>query len=221
MTEHKTIDVSDLKPNSFKEKEKKKQPVNKVVQKEVKHHKETMGERFEKVFLSGSVENVQSYVIFDVMIPALKDMAFDMIEKGLKMILFDEGTPSHISRGRSYDTGKYVSYQSYSQRPSHRTSGTQYVRPTANDFSDIIFRDRIDAEHVLDGLIELIDRYEVASVADFKKFSGLRTSYTDENVGWANLSSAQVARTREGYIIKLPRPISLEEGPVEYGEVPF
>lgn len=235
MTEKKpeVIDVSGLPSNSFVSREKKnektdeKKPeknIQKVVNGDVKKHQKTLGEKFKETFLSDEVGDVKSYLVFDVMIPALKDVVFDLVEKGVKMALFGEGTPSHVQRGRG--SGNYVSYQAYSDRdrrayrPSRRSGS--YNRVSANDFSDVIFPERIDAEHVLDGLLELIDRYEAASVMDFKKFSGLPTSYTDDAAGWVNLSSAQVVRTREGYILKLPRPINLDDGPTEYNsECPF
>ena len=74
---------------------------------------------------------------------------------------------------------------------------------------DCIFETRGEAELVLTRLDEMIEQYDVVSVADLKELSGLIPRHTDFDYGWTCLGSASTERTRDGYVIKMPpaRPI--------------
>ena len=39
---------------------------------------------------------------------------------------------------------------------------------------------------------------------------GITGQYTDNNYGWTNLRNAEPVRTRDGYMLKLPRAIPLK-----------
>ena len=52
---------------------------------------------------------------------------------------------------------------------------------------------------------ELIDRYEVVSVADLYELVGITGNYTDNKYGWTNIRNAEVVRVRDGYVLKLPK----------------
>ena len=210
------FDISTLKPNSNVSKEEKH--VEKVVKGQAKIRKKTLGEKFSETFLSDEVGDVKSYLVFDVLIPALKDTIFDMFKTGLEMTLFGDSRPKNVQRSNRYGggSGSHTSYQSYSDHGSSRGGRTwsqsegRYDRKPSRDFGDIVFPDRADAEHVLSNLVELIDMYGVASVADFKTFAGIKKSWTDDDIGWDALGSAKIIRTREGFILDLPRPVPLE-----------
>ena len=77
------------------------------------------------------------------------------------------------------------------------------------DFDDITFRDRRDAEAVMDTLRDTIDQYGLCSVADLLKASGISPSYTDYDIGWSDLARASIARYRDGYVLNMPRTESL------------
>jgi hypothetical protein len=50
----------------------------------------------------------------------------------------------------------------------------------------------------------------MVSVADFYDLVGVDGTYTDNKYGWTNIRNAYVNRVRDGYVIKLPRAISLD-----------
>ena len=56
---------------------------------------------------------------------------------------------------------------------------------------------------------ELIDQYGMVSVGDLYDLVGVTGQYTDNNYGWTDLRTASVVRTRDGYMIKLPRALAL------------
>ena len=78
------------------------------------------------------------------------------------------------------------------------------------DFQDLIFESRGEAEEVLTNLLDLIADYGVASVADLYDLVGITGPFTDNKYGWTDLRTASVSRTREGYIINLPKAVAID-----------
>ena len=70
-----------------------------------------------------------------------------------------------------------------------------------HNFDDIILDSRGEAEEVLSHLVDLVDDYGMASVADLYDLVGITSNFTDNKYGWTNLSSASVSRVRDGYLI--------------------
>lgn len=72
------------------------------------------------------------------------------------------------------------------------------------------FDSRFEAEKVLDGAKEVIKSYGVVSKADIFEICGIEHSYTDEHIGWADLSKARIERVRYGkYMLSLPKPFHI------------
>ena len=159
----------DYKPNSHKYKEEQKnlpaerKKVEKVVTGKVKTKKKSEASKLKDVFISEDVSNVKSYILMDVLIPAAKKAISDIVSNGIDMILYGE------TRGRKSSSGaSYVSYRDYSRRDDRRdTSRTR----TGYDYDDIILETRGEAEDVLERMNELIDMYDVVSVADLYDYS--------------------------------------------------
>ena len=84
-----------------------------------------------------------------------------------------------------------------------------YGRARLN-FDDIILESRGEAEEVLSHLLELVENYGVASVADLYELVGITGSFTDNKYGWTNLSTASVSRVRDGYLLNLPNATPID-----------
>lgn len=203
--------MQDYQPNSHKykkeqaEAENERKKVEKVVTGKVKTKKKSEVSKFADIFISEDAANVKSYIFMDVLVPAIKKAISDIVTDGIDMILYGG---SGRSRKRSNGSNAtYVSYRSYSDRDRDRRDDDRVRARTRYDFDDIIIDNKGEAEEVLDNLDALIDRYQMASVADLYDLVGITGEYTDNRYGWTNLSHASVERARGGgYIIKLPRP---------------
>lgn len=81
-------------------------------------------------------------------------------------------------------------------------------RARANfDFDEIILPTRVEADQVLERMFDLLDKYEIVTVADLYDLVGVDSNYTDEKYGWEDLRGADVDRlSRGGYLLDLPRP---------------
>ena len=193
------------------EKENEPKKVEKVVTAGVVTRKPSPFRRFKEAFFGEDVGSVGAYILYDVLIPAMRDTLEDMVNNGLHMLLTGD------SRGRRREgRSTYVSYNNYSSFRNRSVDSRDHDRDYRNrsrrssDIQDLICENRKDAEDVIDDLCELIDRYGQATVADLYDLAGQPTSITDNYWGWETLNSARVDRVSGGYLINLPRPISLK-----------
>lgn len=199
--------MTDYTPNSNKYKEEQKnaserKKLDKVVKGTVKTKKNNV-RKFTDIFISEDASNVKSYVLMDVLIPAVKKAISDIVTNGIDMILYGE-TNRSSKRGSS----GYVSYRDYSERRSERRD---YGRSrTSYDYDDLIYTTRSEAEEVLTRMDELIETYGMVTVADLYDLSGLSCNYTDNKYGWMSLRNADVTRAKDGWTIKLPKAVPID-----------
>lgn len=203
----KTVINSDLyKPNSYKSKKEAKKKEVKAVVKHAETREQPVGKKLANTFLSEDVDNVKTYIVMDVLIPAIKDAISEIIHNGSDMLIF--GTTRN-NRSRNSRGGTYVSYNnmSKSQRPE-RDAGKRSI----HDFREITYDSREEASLVLEELFEIIQQYEEASVADLYSLSNITPNFTDNKYGWRDVSGTRVQAIRGGrFIIDLPRPILLND----------
>lgn len=194
--------MSELKPNSYRykqeqiQKTEEKKKVQKVVSGGVKKKKKN---RIADIFISEDAANVKSYVFMDVLVPAIKKAVSDIVRDGIDMILYGE---THRSSSKKTS---YVSYRDYSS--SSRRDDRREVRSrNVYSYDELIFETRGDAEFVLDQMFDILEAYDIVSVADLYDLAGESCEHTANRYGWTNLRNSEVVRTRDGFIIKLPKP---------------
>lgn len=180
-----------------------------VVTGEVVRKRKSKIQNVAETFFGGDLKDVASYVVVDVMIPAAKDMLYDTVSQGFSRLLFGEVRQRTASTNREYTSyGSMSRDRSVRRVDQSRRNGrddTFRDRISSNDFDDITFRDRRDAEAVMDTLMDTIDHYGQCSVADLLKASGMSPKYTDYDSGWHDLSRASISRYRDGYVLNMPR----------------
>lgn len=166
--------------------------------------------------LGGHMQQVGTYILWDVLLPAAKSTISDIISGGIEMALYGEPGTSSKRRGRlKRDRDRtYVGYNSMYDKPSRRSrqqesrGGSRHS--SRHQFDDIIIESKPEAEEVLTVLVEAVEMYESCTVADLYEAVGLPTNFTDHKWGWYNLASAYVKRDRFGYSLVLPKPEPLE-----------
>lgn len=201
--------MEDYKPNSKKFKEEQKasenteKKVEKVVSGAVKTRKKSEIRKFADVFIQEDTEKVKSYILMDVLVPAVKKAISDIVTNGVDMFLYGE-----TGRTKKSGSASKVSYRSYYDRRDDRRD---YNRTRAGyDYDDVILDNRGEAEEVLSRMDELIATYGLVSVADFYDLVGITGNYTDNKYGWTDIRNASVIRARDGgYMIKMPRALPL------------
>ena len=77
-------------------------------------------------------------------------------------------------------------------------------------YDEVVFDHREEAEEVLDLMIDSIHSYGCCSVADLYDLTGVISQFRDSKVGWTDIKKASIARARTGYVLKLPKPVTLK-----------
>lgn len=155
-------------------------------------------------------DNIGDYLVFDVFIPAAKNVISDAITGAIQMLLYgDNRRPNGVNRDRGRST--YTSYGRYYDRDNRREReerrNPRQVNPrSVLDYDNVVVDTRREAELVLAQMDDQIAVYGMATQADFYDALGLDTEYTDNKVGWKDLRNAQIERRRDGYGFILPRP---------------
>lgn len=185
----------------------------KVVTGKVKQQKRSLSKRLAETFLEDDTKSVGSYILYDVLIPAAKDLISDMITGAVDMALFGErrrGARTIRDRGHSY-TNYNASYRGRQTGPALREERDISRGARArHDFGEIVLESRGEAEDVLSHLVDMTIDYGQATVADLYDLLGITSNFTDNKYGWTDLRNASVSRVRGGYLINLPRTQPLD-----------
>ena len=201
--------MENYKPNSHKSKEENKalpderEKLEKVIKGTAKTKKNEM-RKLRDVFISEDVKSVKSYILMDVLVPAIKDAIEDIVTNGIRMVLRGEtsarksSSASKISYNRIYDSKINNDRFARDSSPSLRYS-----------YDDIILDSRGEAEDVITRMEEIIEEYGFVRVADLYDLVGITGDYTDNKYGCTSIRSAEPVRVRNGYMLRLPRAVPL------------
>lgn len=215
MAERKLPTAEDFPNNSDNKpvvKEKKRPDAVQSVVKGKVRSKESGVRKMRDEFISEDAGNVGSYILWDVLVPAVKDTILDILHGSIDMA-FGGGTGGYYrrggsSRGRSSNRS-YISYdRMYDDRDRDRDRRRREDRRTRDQLEDLIFEYRDDADDVLDRMCDYLDRYGDVPVSYLYDLCGQTVphDFTKDDWGWTNLGSAKVMRAHGGgYYIDFPK----------------
>lgn len=189
--------------------------VESVVTGEVQSRKKGLARRFKDVFIGGDSRSVLQYVIMDVLVPQAKDMITEAASQGFERLIYGESRPTRRFGSGTRPPGptNYTRYAVRGNNPIGR-SGSEGRVPTAQPrtqaLDDILLATRVEAETVVDRMYDLLREYEVVSVSDLYSLIGWSSNYVDQKWGWTDLQGTSVQRVRDGYILNLPKPQSID-----------
>ena len=203
----------DYKPNSHKAKAEEnslaEKKVEKVISGTAKVRKKTGARKMADLFISEDAANVKSYILMDVVVPAIKDVLSNVVKDSIDMILF--GGTSRRGSGSKKSNAEYVSYNRFADRRDDRRYDSRSSIASRYNFDDITLDSKAEADEVLERMEELLDTYGMVTVADLCDLVGISCEYTDNKYGWTNLRNARVLRLRGNeYMLDLPRVTSLK-----------
>jgi len=190
--------------NSDRSKEKKDiTPVAKARVKRESTARKVVGE-----IIREDARSVGETVLWDVIIPTVKNLISDTVTRGIESMLYGD------SRPRSKNT--YSDYSGYSRpkgsrdRPAERRE-RRAARQAEPERNEIIFDSRSDAFDVIDRMSDLIDQYGQASLADLNALIGASSNFIDDNWGWTDMGSFDVRQVRDGFMLTHDEPQSLKQ----------
>lgn len=190
-------------------KKKEREPLKPVIKGDVIIKKPSVFKRISESLFGEGLKSAGSYILHDVLRPAIQDLIVDTITEGAHKAIYGMNNPMPRRRGRR--TNQYGTQGYSTQTPYHASynqpSRTYQQEPVMrNGLQSLSFTDKIDAEEVLMAMFERLEGYDFVSVLDYYELCKAPHNYTDDKFGWDDLSDASVVRVYDGYMIKLPRP---------------
>lgn len=181
--------------------------------------KKTAAQKLLSSFIKSDAVNVKDYIIFDVLLPTVRDTFFDIVTNSLAMTLGVD-IPTRRNSSRSSKDNSRVRYDEAYRRSYQDTERRQRrEREDFIDFGEVLLKDsddrkvtKRDAEEVVLQLMGIVDRYGDCSIADLYQKVGIKPEWTDYDYGWKDVSSASTYPVDEGYMIRMPRPRLLDGG---------
>jgi hypothetical protein len=210
--------VMDYQGNSRKSKEEKEAPpkkeVEKVVVNEVVVKRKGVGAKFRDIFVEADFRSVTNYIIYEVLVPAAKNTITDVASKGIERLMYGEsairrrdiGASSRVTYSTPVRRTEYANYRDRETNPPRGRvpASNRVLHAQKPPGEELIIATREEALHILERMNDIIDSYEVASVADLKSLAGLETTFVDNNWGWIYLGDVPIQQIREGFLLSLP-----------------
>lgn len=198
-------DESSLERASFQKEKQTRPDVKPINQRgKVVEKKPSLARKAASTFLAEDIENVKEFIIFDVVVPGIKEAFLSSME----MLLWGSTRRGGYRRNDSRSNER-VSYNTYyrSSRDDRSDRRRDTNRDSASDFRDLVFTDRRDAEDIVNEIKERIIEYGDASLADMYQACKLKYSHTDMNWGWqqGQEDDIYVRQVRGGYKIEVPK----------------
>lgn len=204
------MEIEKYPSNSFSSKEKDTGEKVKELTKNIKPvvsgaktKKKSEGKKILDIFLPEDISSVKQYVIYDILVPAVKRFVSDSVDAFLYP---GGGSP------RKKSAASRVSYENYYDRDRRDRRDTPSRVKNGVEYDDIIFESRGDAESVLTAMEDIIEQFDYVSIADLYDLAEISTNnYSLNKYGWADLRRAEVVRLRDGsYMIKFPRAVPID-----------
>ena len=172
-----------------------------------------------KSFFGGNTVNqIKSYLISDVLIPAVKDFVEDSILAILDNVLHPDTSNVNYSKrsGLPRNNNERIRYDQVSKRSNLRSVGVSDSRKSPEDYNNLVYASRGEAEVTLRRLYDIVSKYRVASVYDYYKLNGVTGEWSTDKYGWDidsfpdPRSFGKVRNVPGGYSIILPRVSVIE-----------
>ena len=209
-------DKTDYQSNSHTSKETEKKLTEKTITPldlagSVEEKKPKFGQKVKHLFFGGDFKAAASYVAAEVILPGLRNVAADAVKGAVDRTIFGD---RHRDRRSRSDMGTRVSYNQPVQRRSRERTYLPDQPPhpyktNTQEINDLVFGMREDAEAVLSQMYDILETYDLVSLADVYAMVGLPTKYTDHSWGWTELRASSITQRRDGWVIDLPPMRSL------------
>jgi len=191
-----------------------REKVEKIITGNAVVRKQPWYKRAKSNMLADDAGTIGEYILIDVLVPALKNLVFDIITQGTGRALYPGGRAVGVRGGGGNIVGGGLRGNVSSVRTKYENMGvgtaqdprqqlSRQDRATHN-FKEITLPNREEAIGVVERLMELITNYGTATVTDFYDLVGVTGSYADQRWGWDDLRDANVIQHRGGWLIDLP-----------------
>lgn len=169
--------------------------VERVTSGHVHQKQDNLALRFIKELVPNGDIPLGEYLWQKVLIPTVRGTILDIIHMAFGV------------SGPSYKSGSSTRYSDLSRDWNYSAKQSEKKkRPYSASYKPVIVDTRRDAERILDGMEEILARYDVASVSDLYQLAGIPVVSIDSKFGWYSIEGSRIVYVSDGYMVKLPDP---------------
>jgi hypothetical protein len=183
----------------------------------VNTHNKSLWRKTVDILFAESFEDVKKSVVNDIIKPYLKDFLADMFIGGIERAIY--GNNSGRSSHRSFTPPISSAVRQNPVRTSYQqyyASGTvvnppqaQAVTTSSSLYDDVVMKDRVSAERLIDILNGRIGQYGRVTVNDLNDTLERTGKFNDAYFGWNSPIPLNLKRVYDGYLVIFPEPIEL------------
>lgn len=207
------VKMENIAPNSYKYKaEQAKEKAKPVVKKsQVVSTKKPLGNKVKSAVFAEDVKDIGGWLIWDTIIPGLKNLFLDMIEMALLGKVDDRRRDrrSRTDYRGVYDRGSRYSYRDSGRRRSVRDRDRERDEPERDDdvdYANIILKHRDDADDVVHEMKQRIRKDGAVTIGDLFDMIDVAGEYTDNDWGWDDERDIKVTKVSNGWLIDVAKP---------------
>lgn len=171
--------------------------------------KKSLAKRAKEIIFGGDSNSVRNYLIWDIVVPQIKDVVTEVVTQGIERLIHGDDS---VGSRRSPRPGSYTNYNNRYSRNTpaspNRPNGRSAPSVRAHQVDEVVVPNRLDAQRVINRLVEIAEKYQAVTVADLYGCVEWSASHTDGNWGWHvdDIDDFSVRKVRDGYLIDLPSP---------------
>lgn len=186
--------------------------VDQVTSTEARVRRKPLGARFKETFVRGDLKSTSNYLFYEEFMPQAQQMFLDLMQRGMERLVL--GAVSGVRGGRTNVPSGYSNLGRFNYAGVQGGPTTRHMSQQArqsHNFGEIVCASRVEANEVIGSMYDLLSQYELVTVADLYKLTGIGSSHVDYKWGWTDLTGATTQRTRNNdYVLVLPKPEFLD-----------
>lgn len=183
-----------------------REPIEKIVTGKVTTVKLPWYKKFGRSLIAEDVTSIREWILTEVIVPSIRNLLADTIKGSTDRVLYGQARVRNRAAPGGVDRpGLRTRYDRMHGEPEPRRMLSRDDR-ARHDFGAIVLDSNSEAVAVIEHLIDRVERYGVASVADLYDYVGVTGSFADQRYGWTDLRTADVRPHRAGFLLDLPVP---------------
>ena len=155
------------------------------------------------LLFAGDIKSAIQVAIKDVLGPKLQDILVNFTDTVTRSFVYGDNYRSSYDNRSSNTNYRLISNgqtQNYQTKPMNRYDQVVFA-----------FQYYEDAKNAIAFIQESIAKYQVFTVLQFYDMTGQQTTPADDRYGWTSIGDIRPEKGREGWIVRLPRPMEIEK----------
>lgn len=163
--------------------------------------------RFLDSAFAESPKTVSAKIGRDILVPRLKAGIEEALNSLLSGVLWGGGgrPMSNLVQGTVLRAGG-INYNGVTNPTPALVAAQQNQARASGSYQDLVVPSQQMAETLLANMYDLLNQYRVVAVADLYELAGITPQPSHNSYGWTTLDGARISKTRDGYLLELPRP---------------